>query len=54
MIDLIEQRAIYNVGEDGEEVRFDSIPAQFRAEAEDMRAKLIGNGCCFSLLKNCQ
>uniref|UniRef100_A0A8B9BEK6 Elongation factor G, mitochondrial n=1 Tax=Anser brachyrhynchus TaxID=132585 RepID=A0A8B9BEK6_9AVES len=41
VIDLIEERAIYFDGAFGQTVRYDEIPAEFRAEAADRRGELI-------------
>ncbi|NXI67132.1 EFGM factor, partial [Anseranas semipalmata] len=41
VIDLIEERAIYFDGAFGQTVRYDEIPAEFRAEAADRRRELI-------------
>ncbi|NWI17704.1 EFGM factor, partial [Crypturellus soui] len=41
IIDLIEERAIYFDGALGQTVRYDEIPAEFRAEAADRRRELI-------------
>ncbi|KAG8445244.1 hypothetical protein GDO86_010140 [Hymenochirus boettgeri] len=41
IIDLIEERAIYFDGEFGQSVRYEDIPAAFRAEASDRRQELI-------------
>ncbi|XP_040205191.1 elongation factor G, mitochondrial [Rana temporaria] len=41
VIDLVEERAIYFDGEFGQNVRYDDIPAEFRAEVADRRQELI-------------
>ncbi|NWX46805.1 EFGM factor, partial [Steatornis caripensis] len=41
VIDLIEERAIYFDGELGQTLRYDEIPAEFRAEAAERRRELI-------------
>ncbi|XP_025901002.1 elongation factor G, mitochondrial [Nothoprocta perdicaria] len=41
IIDLIEERAIYFDGALGQTVRYDEIPAEFRAEAAERRRELI-------------
>uniref|UniRef100_A0A8C5PKL0 Elongation factor G, mitochondrial n=1 Tax=Leptobrachium leishanense TaxID=445787 RepID=A0A8C5PKL0_9ANUR len=41
VIDLVEERAIYFDGDYGQSVRYDDIPADFRAEAADRRRELI-------------
>ncbi|XP_069878966.1 elongation factor G, mitochondrial isoform X2 [Dipodomys merriami] len=41
IIDLIEERAIYFDGDFGQIVRYDEIPAEFRAAASDHRQELI-------------
>ncbi|CAH2247401.1 elongation factor G, mitochondrial [Pelobates cultripes] len=41
IIDLVEERAIFFDGEYGQSVRYDDIPADFRAEAADRRQELI-------------
>ncbi|NWU63829.1 EFGM factor, partial [Pterocles burchelli] len=41
VIDLIEERAIYFDGALGETLRYDEIPAEFRAEAAERRRELI-------------
>ncbi|XP_021249326.1 elongation factor G, mitochondrial isoform X1 [Numida meleagris] len=41
VIDLIEERAIYFDGALGQTVRYDEIPAEFRAEAAERRSELI-------------
>ncbi|XP_052542556.1 elongation factor G, mitochondrial [Tympanuchus pallidicinctus] len=41
VIDLIEERAIYFDGTFGQTVRYDEIPAEFRAEAAERRSELI-------------
>ncbi|XP_045153315.1 elongation factor G, mitochondrial [Echinops telfairi] len=41
VIDLIEERAIYFDGDCGQIVRYDDIPAEFRAAAADHRQELI-------------
>ncbi|NXN71568.1 EFGM factor, partial [Himantopus himantopus] len=41
VIDLIEERAIYFDGALGQTVRYDEIPAEFRAEAAERRRELI-------------
>ncbi|XP_040284086.1 elongation factor G, mitochondrial [Bufo bufo] len=41
IIDLVDERAIYFDGQFGQQVRYDDIPAEFRAEAADRRQELI-------------
>ncbi|NXL58498.1 EFGM factor, partial [Chordeiles acutipennis] len=41
VIDLIEERAIYFDGAFGQTLRYDEIPAEFRAEAAERRRELI-------------
>ncbi|XP_077635548.1 elongation factor G, mitochondrial [Crocuta crocuta] len=41
IIDLIEERAIYFDGDFGQVVRYEEIPAEFRAAAADQRQELI-------------
>ncbi|XP_064313951.1 elongation factor G, mitochondrial isoform X1 [Phalacrocorax carbo] len=41
IIDLIEEKAIYFDGELGQILRYDEIPAEFRAEAAERRRELI-------------
>lgn len=41
VIDLIEQKAIYNEGPFGETLRYDEIPKEMRAECSDKRHELI-------------
>ncbi|KAM9279605.1 LOW QUALITY PROTEIN: elongation factor G, mitochondrial [Morus bassanus] len=41
IIDLIEEKAIYFDGELGQTLRYDEIPAEFRAEAAERRRELI-------------
>ncbi|KAM4771824.1 elongation factor G, mitochondrial [Rhinophrynus dorsalis] len=41
IIDLVEERAMYFDGEYGQSVRYEDIPAEFRAEAADRRQELI-------------
>ncbi|MEE6501137.1 hypothetical protein FKM82_004080 [Ascaphus truei] len=41
IIDLVDERAIYFDGEFGQSVRYEEIPAEFRAEAADRRQELI-------------
>ncbi|XP_029302258.1 elongation factor G, mitochondrial isoform X2 [Cottoperca gobio] len=42
IIDLVEERSIYFDGPFGENIRYDEIPADFRAEAADRRQELVG------------
>ncbi|XP_068137013.1 elongation factor G, mitochondrial [Hyperolius riggenbachi] len=41
IIDLIEERAIYFDGDFGQHVRYEDVPAEFRAEVADRRQELI-------------
>ncbi|KAM3874657.1 elongation factor G, mitochondrial [Diretmus argenteus] len=41
IIDLIEERSVYFEGPFGQSIRYDEIPAEFRAEAEDRRQELV-------------
>uniref|UniRef100_A0A3Q1GI08 Elongation factor G, mitochondrial n=1 Tax=Acanthochromis polyacanthus TaxID=80966 RepID=A0A3Q1GI08_9TELE len=41
IIDLVEERSIYFEGPFGQTVRYDEIPADFRAEAEERRQELV-------------
>uniref|UniRef100_UPI00398E9400 elongation factor G, mitochondrial isoform X1 n=3 Tax=Pristiophorus japonicus TaxID=55135 RepID=UPI00398E9400 len=41
IIDLIEERAVYFDGQFGQNVKYDDIPAELRAEAADRRQELI-------------
>ncbi|XP_007549571.1 elongation factor G, mitochondrial [Poecilia formosa] len=41
IIDLIEERSIYFEGPFGQNIRYDEIPADFRAEAADRRQELV-------------
>ncbi|XP_077344205.1 elongation factor G, mitochondrial [Lithobates pipiens] len=41
VIDLVEERAVYFDGEFGQHVRYEDIPAEFRAEVADSRQELI-------------
>ena len=41
VIDLIGQRAIYFDGENGEEMRYEEIPAEYQEQAAEYRGKLI-------------
>ncbi|KAJ8280346.1 hypothetical protein GJAV_G00053460 [Gymnothorax javanicus] len=41
IIDLIEERSLYFEGPFGQNVRYDEIPAEFRAEASDRRQELV-------------
>ncbi|XP_072428841.1 elongation factor G, mitochondrial isoform X2 [Chiloscyllium punctatum] len=41
IIDLLEERAIYFEGQFGQNVKYDDIPAEHRAEAADQRQELI-------------
>ena len=42
IIDLVEQRAVYFDGEDGEKIRYEEIPAEYKEKAEEWRQNLIG------------
>ncbi|KAE8295249.1 Elongation factor G, mitochondrial [Larimichthys crocea] len=41
IIDLVEERSMYFEGPFGETIRYDEIPADFRAEAADRRQELV-------------
>ncbi|KAI4814875.1 hypothetical protein KUCAC02_005055 [Chaenocephalus aceratus] len=41
IIDLVEDRSIYFEGPFGQDIRYDEIPADFRAEAADRRQELV-------------
>ncbi|XP_031716699.1 elongation factor G, mitochondrial [Anarrhichthys ocellatus] len=41
IIDLVEERTMYFEGPFGENIRYDEIPADFRAEAADRRQELV-------------
>jgi len=41
LIDLVEERSIYFEGPFGQDIRYDEIPADFRAEASDRRQELV-------------
>ncbi|XP_068173979.1 elongation factor G, mitochondrial [Antennarius striatus] len=41
IIDLIEERSVYFDGPFGQNIRYDEIPADFRAEAADRRQELV-------------
>ncbi|KAL7401195.1 hypothetical protein ABVT39_024683 [Epinephelus coioides] len=41
IIDLVEQRSVYFEGPFGQTLRYDEIPADFRAEAADRREELV-------------
>ncbi|XP_043976175.1 elongation factor G, mitochondrial isoform X1 [Gambusia affinis] len=41
IIDLIEERSLYFEGPFGQSIRYDEIPADFRAEAADRRQELV-------------
>uniref|UniRef100_A0A673B902 Elongation factor G, mitochondrial n=2 Tax=Sphaeramia orbicularis TaxID=375764 RepID=A0A673B902_9TELE len=41
IIDLVEERSMYFEGPFGQVIRFDEIPADFRAEASDRRQELV-------------
>lgn len=42
LIDIIEERAIYNEGERGLDIRYDEVPMNMREEVKDRRQELIG------------
>ncbi len=48
VIDLVEMKAIYFHGDNGEEMEITDIPAEMLAEAEDARAELIDAASMFS------
>ncbi|XP_008280753.1 elongation factor G, mitochondrial [Stegastes partitus] len=41
IIDLVEERSMYFEGPFGQNIRYDEIPADFRAEAEERREELV-------------
>ncbi|CAI9547170.1 unnamed protein product [Staurois parvus] len=41
VIDLVEERAVYFDGEFGQNIRYEDIPAEFRAEVADRRQELV-------------
>ncbi|KAG8581071.1 hypothetical protein GDO81_007543 [Engystomops pustulosus] len=41
IIDLVDEQAIYFDGQFGQQIRYEDIPAEFRAEAADRRQELI-------------
>ncbi|XP_047450368.1 elongation factor G, mitochondrial [Mugil cephalus] len=41
IVDLIEERSMYFEGPFGQNIRYDEIPAEFRAEAADRRQELV-------------
>ncbi len=48
IVDLVEMKAIYFRGDNGEELEITEIPAEMQAEAEEARAELIDAACMFS------
>lgn len=42
IVDIIEEKAVYNEGEDGSIIRFDEVPVDLRAQSKDFRHNLIG------------
>ena len=48
VIDLVEMRAIYFGGENGEQIEYRDIPAELLADAEERRAELLDAASMFS------
>ncbi len=48
IIDLVGMKALYFDGDDGEVVRVEDVPAEFRAEAEKRREELVDAASMFS------
>jgi elongation factor G len=48
VVDLVTMRALYNVGENGETIREDDIPAELQEQAEEYREKLLDAVSMFS------
>ncbi|MFT6144972.1 MAG: elongation factor G [Myxococcota bacterium] len=47
VIDLVEMQAIYNKGENGEELEYTAIPAEYLEQAEEYREKLLDAASMF-------
>lgn len=48
VVDLLDMKAIYFDGDNGEEIRYEEIPAELLEEAQTMREELIDNVSLFS------
>jgi elongation factor G len=48
VVDLVEMRAVYHEGDNGEKLRFDEIPAHLVAQAQEYREKLLDAVSMFS------